>query len=150
VSAVAVEYAVARRGLPAAASFRTWVAAALGAKARGPVSLRVVGAAEGRRINKAWRGKDYATNVLSFPAAPMRGVQAAPLGDLVICAPVVAREAREQGKAPRAHWAHLTVHGVLHLVGHDHEHDAEATRMERLERRILASLGFPDPYASKD
>lgn len=150
MSAVAVEYAVARRGLPAAASFRTWVEAALGARARGPVSLRVVGTAEGRRINKAWRGKDYATNVLSFPAAPMRGVKQAPLGDLVICAPVVAREAREQGKAPRAHWAHLTVHGVLHLVGHDHEHDAEATRMERLERRILAGLGFPDPYASKD
>lgn len=149
MNTVAVEYAVARRGLPAAASFRAWVGAALGGAPRRPLSLRVVGTAEGRRINKAWRGKDHATNVLSFPAAPMRGVEAPPLGDIVLCAPVVAREAREQGKAARAHWAHLTVHGVLHLVGHDHEHEAEATRMERLERRILADLGFPDPYADE-
>jgi probable rRNA maturation factor len=100
-----------------------------------------VGEAEGRRLNRSYRGKDYATNVLSFPYA-RRPLQ----GDIVICAPVVAREARTQGKAVRVHHAHLLVHGLLHLMGLDHERDADATRMEKRERRILAALGFPDPY----
>ena len=97
-----------------------------------------VGRREARAINRRWRGKDYAPNVLSFPVALPAGVASALLGDLVICAPVVAAEARAQGKAPAAHWAHMVVHGVLHLLGHDHMKKPDAARMERLERRILA------------
>ena len=128
-----------------------WAAAAAGIRGRhAEVSVRIVGRREGRRLNAQWRGKDYATNVLSFPAEGLpRALRPRPLGDLVLCAPVVADEARAQGKTLAAHWAHLVVHGVLHLLGHDHEHDAEAQRMERQERRILARLGFPDPYADE-
>ncbi len=144
-------YAVPRRGIPAPASFRRWVAAALrGARHRAPaeLSIRIVGAREGRALNRRYRGKDHATNVLSFPVELPRGVESPLLGDLAICAPVVAREAREQGKLPRDHYAHLTVHGVLHLLGHDHQNDHEAARMEALETRILASLGIADPYTA--
>ncbi|MBN8888280.1 MAG: rRNA maturation RNase YbeY [Rudaea sp.] len=147
--AVALSYAIPRRGLPAATAFRAWVAAALvGARRRVPaeLSIRLVGTAEGREFNRTYRGRDYATNVLSFPAELPRGVKLPLLGDLVICAPVVAREAAEQGKAPRDHYAHLTVHGVLHLLGYDHENDRDAQKMEALERRILAGLGIADPY----
>jgi probable rRNA maturation factor len=146
---IAVSYALARRGLPAAASFRHWVEAALtGAKrkASATLSIRLVNAVEGRDLNHRYRHKDYATNVLSFPAELPRGVKLPLLGDLVICAPVVAREAAEQGKNLRDHYAHLTIHGVLHLLGHDHETSAEAEKMEALERRILAGLGITDPY----
>ncbi len=109
--------------------------------------MRVVSPAESRRLNHAWRSKDKPTNVLSFPAEAPGGVTPRMLGDLAICASVVAREAREQGKPLRAHWAHMVVHGTLHLLGHDHERGArEAAAMERLEKRILARLGFPDPY----
>src|SRR6185312_8382806 len=120
---LAVGYAVPRAGLPAATSFRRWVEAALrGAKRRKPaeLSIRIVDAAEGRTLNRDYRGKDYATNVLSFPAELPPGVVLPLIGDLAICAPVVQREAAEQGKLPRDHWAHLTVHGVLHLLGYDH------------------------------
>lgn len=147
---VHVGYALPRQGLPAAVSLRRWVAAALaGARRRKPaeLSIRVVDADEGRALNRHYRGKDYATNVLSFAAELPPGIDLPLLGDLVICAPVVAREAAEQGKPERNHWAHLTVHGVLHLLGHDHIADADAERMEALERRILAKLGMPDPYA---
>lgn len=149
---VAVAYAVPRRSLPAAVSFRRWVGAALvGAKHRklAEVSIRLVDADEGRALNKHYRGKDYATNVLSFTAELPPGIDLPLLGDLAICAPVVAREAAEQGKRQRDHWAHLTVHGVLHLLGHDHVVDADAERMEALERRILADLGIADPYGSR-
>lgn len=148
---------VARAWAPSARRIAGWVEAALGRRGAGSsVAVRVVGAAEGRRLNQGWRRKDYATNVLSFPAARVAAAsspsQAAgeprPLGDLVICAPVLAREAREQGKTRLAHWAHLVVHGSLHLAGFDHEREADARRMERRERRVLAGLGFPDPYAS--
>jgi probable rRNA maturation factor len=144
-----VSYALARLGLPAASSFRRWVEAGLaGAKRRAAatVSIRLVDAAEGRELNRRYRHKDYATNVLSFPADLPPGVKLPLLGDLVICAPVVAREAAEQGKAVRDHYAHLTIHGVLHLLGYDHETSAEAERMEALERRVLARLGIADPY----
>ena len=104
---------------------------------------------EGRALNRHYRGKDYATNVLSFPADLPAGVKMPLLGDLVICAPVVVREAREQRKSPQAHYAHLTVHGVLHLLGWDHDDDKEAEAMEQLEREILAGLGLPDPYAEE-
>lgn len=146
---VHVGYAVPRAGVPAAASFRRWVEAALrGAKRRRAteLSIRIVDAAEGRALNRDYRGKDYATNVLSFEADLPPGLKLPLIGDMVICAPVVAREAAEQGKPPRDHWAHLTVHGVLHLLGHDHIIEAEAEAMEAMEMRILAGLGIADPY----
>jgi probable rRNA maturation factor len=149
---VSVEYALPRAGLPAAVSFRKWVAAALAGRIReADLALRVVGTKEGRALNRHYRGKDYATNVLSFPAelpeGLPEGVKLPLLGDIVLCAPVVAREAREQKKSLAAHYAHLTVHGTLHLLGWNHEDAREADCMEQLEREILAELGIGDPYA---
>ena len=148
---VAVSYALPRAGLPAAVSFRKWAAAALAGRIReADLAIRLVDTKEGRALNRHYRGKDYATNVLSFPAELPEGVKLPLLGDLVICAPVVAREAREQEKRLAAHYAHLTVHGVLHLLGWNHEDDREADAMELLERQILAELGIDDPYASEE
>lgn len=149
---VGVSYALPRAGLPAAVSFRRWVAAALNGRIReADLAIRLVDDKEGRALNHHYRGKDYATNVLSFPAelpeGLPEGIKLPLLGDLVICAPVVAREAAEQGKPLAAHYAHLTVHGTLHLLGWDHENDKEAEAMEQLEREILAELGVADPYA---
>ena len=145
---LAVSYAIPRLGLPAAVSFRRWAEAALSGRIkRADLALRIVGEREGRALNRHYRGKDYATNVLSFPAELPPGVKLPILGDIVMCAPVIAREARQQGKALTAHYAHLTVHGVLHLLGWDHDNTAEAEAMETLERQILDSLGFDDPYA---
>ena len=125
--------------IPSDLLLRRWARAALAGPAQ--VTLRYVAEAEGRRLNRQYRGKDYATNVLTFV------YQDEPLaGDVVICAPVVAREAKRRGVSRDAHFAHLTVHGALHLQGHDHERADEARRMERLEARILARLGFGDPY----
>jgi len=146
---VNVGYAASRKGVPTSASFRLWVEAALrGAKRRKAteLSIRIVDTKEGRMLNRDYRGKDYATNVLSFPVELPPGVKLPLIGDLVICAPVVAREAKEQGKPARNHWAHMTVHGVLHLLGYDHIDDDEAEAMEALETRILAGLGIDDPY----
>lgn len=150
---VSVSYALPRAGLPAAVSFRRWVAAALEGRIReADLAVRIVDDKEGRALNRHYRGKDYATNVLSFPAdiaegvKMPKGVKMPLLGDLVICAPVVAREASEQQKALNAHYAHLTVHGTLHLLGWDHEDEREAECMEQLEREILAGLGIADPY----
>ena len=146
---VPVNYAAPRAGVPAAVSFRKWVAAALKGRIReADLAIRIVDEREGQALNRHYRGKDYATNVLSFPAELPEGVKLPLLGDLVICAPVVAREAAEQGKPVAAHYAHLTVHGVLHLLGWDHEHDKDAEAMEQLEREVLAELGLPDPYAA--
>lgn len=150
---VGVSYAVPRLGLPAAASFRKWVAAALDGRIReADLAVRLVGNKEGRALNRHYRGKDHATNVLSFPAdiadgvKMPKGVKMPLLGDLVLCAPVIAREAKEQKKPLAAHYAHLTVHGALHLLGWDHEDSREAECMEQLEREILANMGLPDPY----
>lgn len=146
---VAVGYALPRAGLPAAVSFRLWAAAALkGAKYRkaAELAIRLVDTTEGRALNRDYRGKDYATNVLSFPADMPPELKLPQLGDLAICAPVVLKEAAEQGKLPRDHWAHMTIHGVLHLLGYDHLEDREAAAMEALETRILAGLGIADPY----
>jgi probable rRNA maturation factor len=138
---IAVQRAVAR-GVPGPARLRRWARAALGGRG-GELTVRIVGPAESRALNRRYRKKDKPTNVLSFPSdAP--GV----LGDVVICAAVVAREAREQGKPPAAHWAHMVVHGVLHLLGFDHIRAADAKVMEGRERAILARLSFPDPYKS--
>lgn len=133
--------------LPTRKQFQRWVAAALnGQRDAAEVSIRIVDEAEGAELNRTWRHKDYATNVLSFPAELPPGIRSPLLGDLVICAPVVIREAAQQGKSPEAHWAHLVVHGTLHLLGYDHETGAEAEAMEALETRMLAGLGYPDPY----
>ena len=145
---VSVTYAVPRTGIPSAVSFRRWVAAALENRIReADLAIRIVGTKEGRALNRHYRGKDYATNVLSFPAELPEGVKLPLLGDIVLCAPVVAREAREQKKPLGAHYAHLTVHGTLHLLGWDHEDAREAEAMEQLEREILAEMGIEDPYA---
>lgn len=151
---VAVSYALPRAGLPSAVSFRKWVAAALKGRIReADLAVRIVDEKEGCSLNHHYRGKDYATNVLSFPAelpeGLPKGVKMPLLGDLVICAPVVAREAAEQSKSLASHYAHLTVHGTLHLLGWDHEDDKEADAMEQLEREILADLGIDDPYAGE-
>ena len=148
---VSVGYAIPRTGLPAAVSFRKWVAAALkGRILEADLAIRIVDSKEGRALNRHYRGKDYATNVLSFPAERPHGlpkdVRMPLLGDLVLCAPVIAREAREQGKPLAAHYAHLTVHGALHLLGWNHEDEREAECMEQLEREILTTLGMADPY----
>ena len=147
---VSVSHAAPRAGVPASASFRKWVAAALKGRIReADLAIRIVDEREGCALNRHYRGKDYATNVLSFPAELPEGVKLPLLGDLVLCAPVVAREAAEQGKPVAAHYAHLTVHGVLHLLGWDHEDDKDAEAMEQLEREVLAELGLPDPYAGE-
>jgi probable rRNA maturation factor len=146
---LAVQYGTRRPWAPGVASLRRWATVALaGEPGEAVLGLRVVGVAEGRRLNRRWRGKDYATNVLSFAAATAALPGRRLLGDLVICAPVVAREARAQGKPLRAHWAHLVVHGVLHLLGHDHERPRAARRMEAREVEVLAGLGLSNPYES--
>ena len=130
---MAVQYAVPRRGVPGAASFRRWACGFRG------ITLRIVGEREGRHLNATFRKKQKATNVLSFPYG--NGT-----GDVVLCHPVIAREARDQGKTIAAHYAHLVVHGILHLRGHDHGKQRDAARMEREEIRILRRLGFENPY----
>ena len=140
-----VQTAVNSPGLPARADLRRWLAAALPQNAA--ITVRFVGIAEGRALNRAYRQRDYATNVLSFGYAAGDGAQAL-AGDIVLCAPVLRREARAQGKSLAAHVAHLAVHGALHLQGHDHQTPRTAARMEALEKQILARLGFPDPYAA--
>jgi len=138
---IAIQRASRASHIPADRRLRSWAKAALPAEAH--VTVRYVALAEARRLNREFRGKDYATNVLSFPyGASRRSVS----GDIVICAPVVAREAREQRKGLEAHHAHLLVHGLLHLQGYDHERETAARRMERRERQVLAKLGFGDPY----
>ncbi len=125
----------------------SWLRAALIEEVReGELCLRVVNEDEGKRLNRTYRNRDFATNVLSFPADDMSEITPRPLGDLVICAPVVLREAADQSKQSDAHWAHLCVHGALHLLGYDHEAPAEAHRMEAREVEILARLGYQDPY----
>ncbi|HXF08165.1 MAG TPA: rRNA maturation RNase YbeY [Candidatus Acidoferrales bacterium] len=142
-----VQYAVPRRGVPAAASFRRWIAAALAGVARsGAGTVRIVDEAESAALNEAYRGKRGPTNVLSFAFEAPPGLTDDYLGDLVVCAPVVMREAQAQGKSARAHFAHLAVHGILHLAGYDHLDEADAREMEAREVAILAILGFEDPY----
>jgi probable rRNA maturation factor len=148
VSRVDVQVATLARSVPRRPEFSRWVDATLSAEgATGDISIRVVDEEESRTLNREYRSKDKPTNVLSFPAELPAEVEPRLLGDIVICAPVVAAEAAAQGKTARAHWAHLVVHGTLHLLGYDHERSPEARRMETRETRILAGLGFPNPYA---
>ncbi len=134
---------------PDEADIRRWVTATLQAEghaADAELTVRIVDEAEITELNRRYRHKDRPTNVLAFPFEAPPGVETELLGDLVIAAPVVRREAAEQGKAETAHWAHLVVHGTLHLLGHDHLTEAEAERMEGREVAILDALGFPNPY----
>ncbi|MDD5296896.1 MAG: rRNA maturation RNase YbeY [Rhodocyclaceae bacterium] len=144
---LSVQYACKHEALPSRPQVRRWVSRALKATApeSAEVTVRFVEEEEGRELNRDYRGKDYPTNVLSFPYAP------APVlaGDLVLCLPVVLREAAEQGKTVEAHFAHMLVHGMLHLQAYDHDNDEDAEIMETEEREILAKLGYPDPYGSE-
>lgn len=145
---LSVQYAGNTEAVPSRPQIRAWARAALNVDGMrgGQITIRLVDTEEGLALNREYRGKDYATNVLSFPYETEPVVQ----GDLVICAPVVAREAAEQGKTLEAHYAHLIVHGLLHLQGYDHEiGEDDAQRMEDKERAILASLGFDDPYQDR-
>jgi probable rRNA maturation factor len=139
-----VQTAVNSPGLPGKTELRRWLAAAL--RQNAAITVRFVGTAEARTLNRSYRERDYATNVLSFGYGASGRPQVL-AGDIVLCVPVLRREARAQGKPLRAHVAHLTVHGALHLQGHDHQTPRAATRMEGLEKKILGKLGFPDPYA---
>jgi probable rRNA maturation factor len=169
---VTVQIATRRTGVPHATSLSKWANSAFAAVSNGAVrgsvtpaiTIRIVGERESRYLNATYRGKDKPTNVLSFPAedpglwalnagqnkkkSSLAGAKSPEpvLGDLAICAPVVAREAREQGKEPRAHWAHMVVHGVLHLMGYDHENDRDAEVMESREVNILSQFGYANPY----
>ncbi|HTY95346.1 MAG TPA: rRNA maturation RNase YbeY [Steroidobacteraceae bacterium] len=145
----------ARNWAPAVADIRHWASAALGRRAAGSeLAVRVVEAAESRRLNARYRGRDRPTNVLSFPVPALLDTATGarrsprPLGDLVICASVVREEARRQRKTVKAHWAHLVIHGALHLLGYDHERDDDARRMERREVALLKRFGIGNPYRS--
>ena len=142
-----VQYADTDTELPGEQDFARWAQAALGDR-DGTLELviRVVDEAESRELNARYRGKDKPTNVLSFPFEAPAGVDCDLLGDIVICAAVVKREAQQQHKPEQNHWAHLVVHGVLHLQGYDHQDDAQAEAMEALEKQILQGLGIGDPY----
>jgi len=145
---MAVQYAIEdehaqNAELPTAAQFRKWAQNALRVDAE--IALRIVDEAEGRALNRDYRGKDYATNVLTFCLAEEPEL----MGDIVLCAPVVAAEAKAQNKPLHAHYAHLTVHGVLHLHGYDHETEPQAELMESLETEIVTKLGYADPYGSE-
>jgi probable rRNA maturation factor len=140
---LAVQYALRADGLPSRKQLVRWIrTVGSGAAA---LTLRFVDSDEGRALNLSWRGRDYATNVLSFPYE----TEPVLMGDLVLCWPVVQKEAAEQGKSVEAHAAHMVVHGLLHLCGHDHEEDAQAEEMEAIEREVLARLGYADPYAGE-
>lgn len=150
---IEVQFALEDEALPPSSAFRIWANAALADLDRDAgIAIRITDEDESRQLNNEYRGKDSPTNVLSFPFEAPEGVPAEELGnhlgDLVICAPVVEREAVEQKKTPAAHWAHMVVHGVLHLRGFDHENQADAEEMEGREREVLDGLGFADPYAS--
>jgi probable rRNA maturation factor len=143
-----VQYACKRCDLPSQALIAKWARAALRGTRRANIELavRIVNAAEGARLNKQFRGKRGATNVLSFPCTDRFGRRRGLLGDIVICAPLVAREANAQNKAETAHWAHMMVHAIMHLRGYDHLTRADAKIMEAKEIRVLKELRFPDPY----
>jgi probable rRNA maturation factor len=135
-----VQFASELTGLPTLAQFKRWARKALRTDAQ--IALRITDEAEARAFNHEYRNKDYATNVLTFPLTESPFI----IADILICAPVVIKEAAEQGKTIEAHFAHLTVHGVLHAHGYDHEKEAPAALMESIERQIMTSLGYPDPY----
>lgn len=135
-----IQHASDSECIPTASQFRKWAKAAISVDTE--VTIRIVDAEEGKMLNNTYRGKDYATNVLTFPLTEDPHL----MGDIIICAPVVATEAMAQGKSLEAHYAHLTVHGILHLHGYDHEVEAQAELMESIETAIVTKLGYPSPY----
>ncbi len=137
---LAVQYATKPQSTPTRHQFRKWATAALARDAE--IALRIVDAEEGRELNRDYRSKNYATNVLTFPLEDDPVL----MGDIVLCAPVVEKEAAEQNKPLEAHYAHLVVHGILHMQGYDHENNDDATVMEALETQIVTKLGYADPY----
>ena len=150
-----VQHSSASGAIPQDEQFRLWAKSALtGREGEYSLAIRVVDEAEALRFNSEYRGKDYATNVLSFPAELPAGlpdkIRQSQLGDLLICAPVVAREALERQLPESDHWAHLVIHGVLHLLGYDHQELSEASVMESLETEILGRLGIVNPYLGED
>ena len=132
--------------VPPDQQFEQWAAAALQGHGEAELVIRLVDLEESRRLNEQFANRNKPTNVLSFPASLPPSIHLPLLGDIVICAPLVEREAEEQNKSMLAHWAHLTIHGILHLLGHDHQSDEEAAKMEALETGLVQSFGFPDPY----
>jgi len=140
VLSLSIQYGVPKHGLPSQQRIRSWARAALLADMR--VTFRLVGTREGRMLNRDFRGQDHATNVLTFAYPEMEPLA----GDIVLCVPLIAREARQQRKRIDAHYAHLIVHGMLHLQGYDHENDKDARIMEALEAEIVVKLGYADPY----
>ena len=152
--AVAVQNATGDTRVPPLERIREWATLAVAGTARGEITVRIVGTNESADLNQRYRDRRGPTNVLAFltepPSTPPAvGAELLPLGDLVICAPVLAREAREQRKPLEAHWAHIVMHGVLHLLGYDHETEDQAALMEGRERELLAQLGFADPYSPR-
>lgn len=142
-----LQIATQQDSVPSKESFVSWSRAALrDEREQAEIVIRLVDEDEVQGLNREYRGKDKPTNVLSFPSNLPEIVNSDLLGDLVICVPVVLRESQEQGKTPEAHWAHMVVHGVLHLIGYDHQNEDEAKTMERLEGEVMTSLGFQDPY----
>jgi len=141
---LAVQYAVHAGGVPSRAQLRRWARAALERSAR--VTVRIVGRSEARALNRDFRGRNYPTNVLTFVMRERPRLE----GDLALCAPVIAREARSRHRSAAAHYAHLVVHGVLHLQGYDHQTEREARTMERRESRVVTRLGFLDPYGGNE
>jgi len=135
-----VQCVTSARNVPPPARIRQWARAALSGDAR--VTIRIVGSAEGRLLNRSYRKRDYATNVLTFVFRERPPYE----GDIALCAPVITREARAQRKTVAAHYAHMVMHGLLHLQGYDHENDTDAVKMERREKTLLARFGYPDPY----
>jgi probable rRNA maturation factor len=145
-----IQRATDEADIPANRLFRKWAKKALtdyGEDAE--LTIRIVGEKESTELNRKWRKKKGPTNVLSFPCADDTGIAPGLLGDIIICAPVIRREALEQGKSPESHWAHMVIHGTLHLLGYDHIKPEDAGKMENLETRLIESLGYPDPYYSQ-
>jgi probable rRNA maturation factor len=143
---IVVQSATTVTPVPSSQQFERWVRAVLKKDRDAELVIRLVDRAESRRLNSRYCRTNKATNVLSFPADIPSVVGLSLLGDLIICAPILIEEAQEQDKSVEAHWAHLTIHGVLHLLGHDHQNRDEASEMESMETGILKSLGYPDPY----
>ncbi len=144
---VDLQLATSASNTPSVEQFQHWAETALQQqREQAEITIRLVDEAESQQLNHTYRGKDKPTNVLSFPFEAPPGIELPLLGDLVICVQVVEQEAKEQNKQLDHHWAHMVVHGVLHLLGYDHIHDQDAEEMEDLERQLLASLDIPDPY----
>ncbi len=146
IERLVIQRASERDDLPGDELFERWVDAVLADQPHASLVVRLVDEAEGRELNRTWRQRDYATNVLSFPASLPEGTGLQFLGDIVLCAPVIAREAAEQGEPPESHWAHLVIHGILHLLGFDHITADQAVEMESREIELLRTLDIANPY----